>query len=551
MYSTLVNDYHFPPARIYLLNYDGTNPEGANPDGMIDYPATVSNVDLVFSQLSAMIDGDDELFVWVTDHGRGYLGDPGDYHYGYMAGFASVDPGDEQDYLERDFKLRSLATGGDYAGSSINHGMNVVKVMHRWDSGEQAYRMYRQEFVSRFANVYFEKLGRRTDVDISIERLIDYLPGDTDRDGYVETDEGEVFDYDADGHPPYDPETGAFDEGDWGNPDDYEDDFNNINSGYPGESYILFDANFDNHLDIDFNYVPGALEIDGTDLDNQGLFDGIDANDDGDMDDWISIDEIIFMPGPDMRDDELASFLDRVHARVISVFMEQCFSGGFVEDLSAPGRVISTATREEYESFGNVFVGHFTGAFHCAAPDGTPVDADADGNHHISMSEAFNYAAKNDDAPEIPQYDDNADAASHPYPIPQGGDGALGAVTYLESFYGLALTPAHSSGSGDPGHGVVHRLQVTNTGNVTDTYSVSASGYAWPTTGPATVGPLAANGQAGIEVLVSIPSRAPADGSDTAIVTVTSLSDATQLLTATLTTVAESPEYLFLPAILK
>ena len=48
------------------------------------------------------------------------------------------------------------------------------------------------------------------------------------------------------------------------------------------------------------------------------------------------------------------------------------------------------------------------------------------------MMEAFNYAASNDTYDEIPQYDDNGDAIGHPYPIPSGGDGSLGATTYLE-----------------------------------------------------------------------------------------------------------------------
>jgi hypothetical protein len=98
------------------------------------------------------------------------------------------------------------------------------------------------------------------------------LLGDADRDGYIETSQGEVYDYDKDGKSPYTPTTGVFDEGDWGSWDYYEDDFNYINSGYPGTSYVIFDANFDNHLDIDFNYDPNHLEVDGTDLDRAVQF---------------------------------------------------------------------------------------------------------------------------------------------------------------------------------------------------------------------------------------------------------------------------------------
>ena len=40
MYVTLTDDYGFLASNIYVLNHNGTNPSGANPDGMIDYPAT-------------------------------------------------------------------------------------------------------------------------------------------------------------------------------------------------------------------------------------------------------------------------------------------------------------------------------------------------------------------------------------------------------------------------------------------------------------------------------------------------------------------------------
>lgn len=550
MYSTLIDDYGFSPDHIALLNYEGTNPYGLNPDDMIDYPATLANIDLVFTQLSALLDGDDELFLWVTDHGRGYTG-PQAQTYGYLDGFASVDPGDEHDVLESDFKLRSLTTGGYYAYPYLNHGMNVFKVYYAYVSSQGAYRMYRNKYVSAFTDVYFENGGLQSDSDVYIEKLIDYLVGDTDRDGYVETAQGEVFDYDGDGIPPYDHETGTFDEDDWGDLDYYEDNFNNINSQFPGDSYIIFDQDFDNHLDIDINYDPDNLEVDGTDLDNQGLFDGIDVNGDGDMDDWVSIDETIVLPGDDMLDDELAIFLDRIDASVISIFMEQCFSGGFIDDLSAPNRVISTATEEETQSWGNLFVELFTSALHQATRYGSPIDADSDHNGHISMREAFNFAAENDTYDEIPQYDDNGDDIGHPFPIPQSGDGNLGGITYLQSFYGLTLTPDTDAQSGYPGGTVIYDLQVTNTGSTTDMYDVTVSGCGWTTEAPATVGPLPAGTSAEIEVNVDVPAGMEGGATDTAFVTTTSQGDVATWATASLeTTVEPWPHSLFLPIIM-
>jgi len=62
-YDMLTAEYGFSPADIYLLNYDGKNPSGANPDGMIDYPAKIEYIEIVFDQLSARVDGDDEVSV--------------------------------------------------------------------------------------------------------------------------------------------------------------------------------------------------------------------------------------------------------------------------------------------------------------------------------------------------------------------------------------------------------------------------------------------------------------------------------------------------------
>jgi hypothetical protein len=440
MYSTLINDYDFTAEDIFLVNHDGKNPDGENPNNMIDYPASKSNLDAIFYELAGIVDSNDLLFIFVTDHGRGYHG-PQSVYYGYLDGFASVDPGDEEDYLESDFKLRSFCTYGNYY---CNHGMDIWKVYYRWSSSHNCYGMYRNKFVSSFTDIYFEgPTSIISDDDIFIERSVDYLLGDTDRDGYIETSEGEVYDYDGDGNPPYDHATETFDEDDWGEIDKYEDNVTHLNTGVPYDNYdyIIFDDGFDNCVDIDLYSAcdrhhledcdVSLLEVDGTDLDNQGLFDGIDINDDGDMNDWVSIDEKICLYwAPSLRDDEMATYLSAINAGRIVIVMLPCFSGGFIEDLSAPNRVILTATVEELSSWGNRFLRRFTAALHWADINGNPVNADSDGNGYISMLEAFNYAAENDDTP--PQYDDNGDGIGHPYPIPNGGDGDLGAVTYLE-----------------------------------------------------------------------------------------------------------------------
>ena len=431
-YDMLTSGYGFSPNDVYLLNYNGTDPYGGNPDGMIDYSATYDNLQTVFNEVASRADSDDEVFFCITDHGRGYSGplSQGGQYLGYLDGRASVDPGDEPDFNETDFKLRSIFTGGDYR---CNHGMNMWKVRRKYYSG-RGYNFYRNKYVSKLHKVYIESEGTKvSDKDIYIERLVDYALGDANQDGYINTAIGEVFDYDEDGNPPYDHTTGEFDEDDWGEIDKLEDDYNRTNSQVPvdGYPYKLFDERFRGKLCIDLGYTGGEPEVDGRDEDNAGLFDWMDVNQDGDTLDIVSVDEAICLYSGNLYDDELAELLNQLSVAKVTIAALPCFSGGIVEDVSSPNRVICTATIEDAVSWGDVFIRGFVAALHGQNEYGSPVDADTNGNGYVSMLEAFNYAAGHDYYDEIPQYDDNGDGLSHTDPVPDGGDGTLGCNTYL------------------------------------------------------------------------------------------------------------------------
>ncbi len=71
-YETFNYYYGISDEDIYLLNYTGLAPDGTNPNNMIDYSATRNNLQLVCNHLVTTVDADDLLYVWVTDHGRGY-----------------------------------------------------------------------------------------------------------------------------------------------------------------------------------------------------------------------------------------------------------------------------------------------------------------------------------------------------------------------------------------------------------------------------------------------------------------------------------------------
>ena len=115
--------------------------------------------------------------------------------------------------------------------------------------------------------------------------------------------------------------------------------------------------------------------------------------------------------------------------------------------------------------------------------------------------------------------------------------------------YGLAIAPSTDAQTGSPGRTVTYTLQVTNTGNVSDTLDVAASGHTWPTSVPTPLGPLAAGTSARTVVTVSIPTSAMLAEVDVATITITSWGDDTKWVTATLTTSARP--VLFLPLIIR
>jgi hypothetical protein len=413
VYETLVDVHGFDPANVYLLNYNGKDPDG-NPDPRIDGNGTIPDVISTFQYIESVADENDLVMVWVTDHGRGYSGTASPF-YGYVDGEASVDPGDEEDYLESDWKLRSLFTGGNYRR---NHGLNEWAIRYKFVSSDN-YSMYRNMYMSNFDNKFTIETGVISDNDVYIEEFKDYLEGDFNKDGYLDTSIGEVYDFDGDTNPPYNETTMTYDEDDWGSIDNYTDNHNKLYTKVPGSNYTIFDAGLDNTLDLDINYYSSALEIDGTDIDNAGLFDGIDVNEDGDMMDWVSIDEMLVMPGNDMTDDEFADGVRNIKAlRTTYVFLP-CFSGGFIDDLSGINRAIATATVEELTSGGNAFIRNMANAFKYEKSSGI---ADINGDGNVSFTEAFIYTSGTISW-DVPQYDDNGDAVGRPTPLDLSQDG--------------------------------------------------------------------------------------------------------------------------------
>ena len=149
------------------------------------------------------------------------------------------------------------------------------------------------------------------------------------------------------------------------------------------------------------------------------------------------------LPGPDMTPADFNTLLKKLPTRNVVFVNTSSSSGPFVEELSAPGRTIITATRNGAERFTTLFGGYFVEAFSADA-------ADADKNKRVSMLEAFQYA-KNEVArayeregllaTEHALLDDNGDKEGSQDPTATGSEGRLAAALSLGSAANAAPLP--------------------------------------------------------------------------------------------------------------
>lgn len=119
--------------------------------------------------------------------------------------------------------------------------------------------------------------------------------------------------------------------------------------------------------------------------------------------------------GESLHDYELADWLLPFNQKSIYVnaVLGQCFSGGFIEELTKVGCVVAAASESDKSSYGcydipyDEFVYHWTSAINGKDAYGKLVASDVDNNNRVTMDEAFTYAKLKDRAPEYPQYKSN------------------------------------------------------------------------------------------------------------------------------------------------
>jgi len=115
--------------------------------------------------------------------------------------------------------------------------------------------------------------------------------------------------------------------------------------------------------------------------------------------------------------------------------------------------------------------------------------------------------------------------------------------------YGVVVEPEVDAASGNVGETVEYTLQVTNIGNITNTFAVTASGNAWEITFSADSLVLGAGESVELVVTVAIPADAADGDQDVATVEVSGTGGAVD--TATLTTTAVVPtQFIYLPLVM-
>jgi hypothetical protein len=149
------------------------------------------------------------------------------------------------------------------------------------------------------------------------------------------------------------------------------------------------------------------------------------------------------LPGPDISPADFNTQFKKLPTKQIVFVDTTSASGPFVNELSAPGRIIIAATRNGAENYSTLFGGYFVDAL-------TGEEADADKNRRVSMLEAFQFAkaavqrAYDKEgllSTEHAVLDDNGDKAGSADPSTNGPDGKVASLLAIGSAADAAALP--------------------------------------------------------------------------------------------------------------
>jgi len=469
---------------IYYLN--GKNADPTNHE--MDDVANMTTFMNAYHNLMTKIDADDFLFLWIDDHGIGYYNpdynlldyqlslDKRNYsgRVEFGSNLARINL-QKNEYMEKNFKLKVFndtplpLTGIDSTEKVVNirfAGLNKWFLMQSAQyidpiTKKRSKKLYRAKYVSHI-NATRPDGTTVIDSDPYIELVVDFLKIDADRDGVIQAT-GTSFTSSNDGSDAYllrklpngaleDNLIDITDETKWqqyytivqDNIHDaaYQQMILFDGSNEITKSYILFDAGMDDQLDIDIvplginpgNIALSQLHVDGTDSNNDGLIDGVDFNEDGNLNESMGVDQSVSLCGDALFGSELKNMLNTMPCTEMIIGIMSCNSGGFIADLSKKGRIVMTSTNNGALGYSNDG-DHFTRAFNKNSAGFELADVNNDGN--VTMVELFNFARSMSCLTyHLPQYDDNGDGLSQQQTITGtvNGDGCIGSRMTLNGW---------------------------------------------------------------------------------------------------------------------
>jgi hypothetical protein len=126
------------------------------------------------------------------------------------------------------------------------------------------------------------------------------------------------------------------------------------------------------------------------------------------------------LPGPDLTVEEWGKLLARLPSQRVAFVNTTASSGAFLPAISAPGRVVVTATKTGGERNETQFPEFFVAAFADPA-------ADRDRNGHVSIGEAFEYAK----AKVVQAFQQKGLLLTEHATLDDGGEGRMASAMFL------------------------------------------------------------------------------------------------------------------------
>ena len=138
------------------------------------------------------------------------------------------------------------------------------------------------------------------------------------------------------------------------------------------------------------------------------------GNADGNEAPYATPDVVLWLWGESITGDELAAEVNKVTAKAVAGIFEQCFSGGLVEKLQAPNRVLMSASRWWELSYSMDTGTYDEFSYYVTQALADRAKGDSNGDGIVTMEEAYLHALANDSVQSEELYYEGSNLGEHP-----------------------------------------------------------------------------------------------------------------------------------------